>query len=81
MLGESLFNQKDYLGAIDAYRQVLEEKRKARLETRFSQGWAMPTFIKRIMMRRSIIGRDSSLIFLTIRRRMRFFTGWQRPRF
>ena len=32
MLGESLFNQKDYLGAITAYRQVLEGRRKERLE-------------------------------------------------
>jgi TolA-binding protein len=32
MLGESLFNPKDYFGAIDAYRKVLEEKRKVRLE-------------------------------------------------
>jgi tetratricopeptide (TPR) repeat protein len=34
MLGECLFSQKDYAGAIQAYGRALEEKRQARLEDR-----------------------------------------------
>jgi TolA-binding protein len=33
MLGECLFNQKDYAGAIVIYQRALEEKRKAKLES------------------------------------------------